>query len=224
MELIFRQSKVVSGDVGLYEFAPTQPLIWEAGQSLRIELATLYGPEDHRFTIASIARDGTVAVLTRQSNSLYKQALAALQPGTIVRAYGLEGTFVWGNHELPRVFIAAGVGVSPFYAMLHQRLRDEQSLEATLLYSSRDTPIPWQDEMQQWQITHPELQLHFFPHQRLSGDLIHRTLPDISHKMVYVSGPTRIVDIISASLLHEFRLPEAQLLRDWFTGQLSPEG
>jgi ferredoxin-NADP reductase len=224
MELIFQRKIQESATIYSFIFVPTAPLTWIAGQSLRLEMPTLYGPEDHRFTIASAPSTGEVVIATRLSQSMYKQSLASLRPGDTVQAYGLEGSFVWEDTPRPRLFIAAGVGITPFYSILAERLQASQPIPATLLYSSPDDPILYAAHLQQWQQTRPEFTLQLFAGQRLNGDNIIQTAPNLTQSEVYISGPTRMVDILSKSLLEDYHLPEVQLHRDWFTGQLSPEG
>jgi ferredoxin-NADP reductase len=223
MELIFQQKIQESATVYSFIFAPVTPFRWIAGQSLRLEVPTLYGPEDHRFTIASPPYTGEIVITTRLSQSMYKQSLANLQPGDTMRAYGLEGSFIWKDTPRPRLFVAAGVGITPFYSMLAERLQASQPIPTTLLYSSPDDPALYATHLQQWQQAHPEFKLQLFG-QRLSSDHVAENTPRLTQSEVYISGPTRMVDMLSKSLLEDHSLPEAQLHRDWFTGQLSPEG
>src|SRR5215213_2530434 len=120
-----------------FRFRPEKPLLWQAGQYLRYELTINGTPQDHWFTIASAPFEGEVMVTTHiRPSSPYKQALAALQPGDTIKASGLGGDFVWREDVRSLVFIAAGIGVTPFYSMLRQRAHAGQPLTATLLYNN----------------------------------------------------------------------------------------
>lgn len=220
----FVRKYVEAGNVWSFVFAPLEPVSWIAGQSLRLEVETFYGPEDHRMTIAAPPAGREIIITTRLSNSLYKLALDALQPGAEVHAHAIEGSFIWAETALPRVFIAAGVGVTPFYAMLAQRRHDGLPLDATLIYAAPDDPMPLANTFRAWQAAHPELRLHLLPAQRLSGQLLADLAPDLARGLVYLSGPSRMVDEIGPTLLRDFALPETQLLRDWFTGRLARDG
>lgn len=209
MELTYT-SRHDHADATTFIFAPAKDLTWIAGQSIKIELVGAYEPIDHRFTISSAPYEGSIAITTRQSQSAFKKKLFALKEGDQVRAFGLEGMFVWQDFELPKFFAAVGIGITPFFSMLKQRSQEKLPLKTKLIYSSKDDLfVP---DFKNLAATHPEfsftpikrrLQINDFP----------------KNHQIYLSGPSLMVDEISAELLKN-GFAESQLVRDWFTGIL----
>lgn len=212
-------TKAVQGDAVSFSFAPLEPTVWTAGQSIRLEVPGAYGPEERRFTISSAPSEKVITVTTRVSDSSYKQSLNSLQPGTEVDAFDIRGDFGWDAGELPRVFLASGIGITPFRAILRERITAGQNIPAMLLYASRQ-PL-FVDELRQWQATHPEFRLHLTQDGRMSAALAHRMIPALAHSLIYLSGPSAMVDEVSDQLVKVHHIPESQLKKDWFTGRLA---
>lgn len=222
MRLHFIGKKQESGDIWSFSFMPNTPLAWVAGQSLRLEIAGPYGPLEHRFSIASAPSSGTVTVTTRLTGSDYKESLAALQPGDAAEAHGLEGDFVWREHDAPHIFVAAGIGITPLRAIIAERMAQGLAVRATLLYSSRDEPMVYAHELKQWHRHDAELAVHFLQNQRIStADILAQ--PQARERLIYISGPSKMVDALGTDLLAA-GIPPAHMLRDQFTGRLSEDG
>src|SRR4051812_31124969 len=71
MHLLFESAHNVTGDVTTFTFRPEAPLMWTAGQSIKLEVPGPYGPLEHRFSISSAPHEGIVAITTRLSGSSY---------------------------------------------------------------------------------------------------------------------------------------------------------
>lgn len=179
----------------------------------------MYGPEERRFTISSPPSEKVITITTRVSDSSYKQTLNSLQPGEEVDAFDIRGDFVWQAGELPRVFLASGIGITPFRAILGERVTAGQDIPAVLLYASRQ-PL-FVDELQQWQATHPEFRLHITKNERMSAALAQRIIPTLADSLIYLSGPSAMVDEVSGELAKVHHIPESQHKKDWFTGRLA---
>src|SRR3990170_8502700 len=122
MKLTLQDKKQEAKNVFTLVFAPDGPISWIAGQSIRLELpAGQYDTEERRFTISSAPHENHIAITTRTTPGLFKQSLLELKIGDIVEANAIEGTFTWKESEKPLIFIAGGIGITPFYAMLKHR-------------------------------------------------------------------------------------------------------
>ena len=53
MRLIFLGRQPEADGAVSFRFTPVEPLVWIAGQSIKIELPAGYGTEERRFTIAA---------------------------------------------------------------------------------------------------------------------------------------------------------------------------
>jgi predicted ferric reductase len=109
---------------------PQQPFTFEPGQFafLRLNKNRLYAR--HPFTIAS-SPDNKYLEFTIQRQGRFTKTVEHLQPGDEVKVDGPFGRFTLEDKEL--VFIAGGVGVTPFMSMIRSRTHEHM----TLLYCTR---------------------------------------------------------------------------------------
>jgi glycine betaine catabolism B len=123
MKFTLSATKQEANDTFSFIFAPEQPLQWKAGQLLRYVLNHPH-PDDRGverfFSIASAPHEKHVMLTTRfaSKSSSFKKALKNLRPGDAIEAHDLEGDFVVDDSEKTFVFIAGGIGITPFRAIL----------------------------------------------------------------------------------------------------------
>lgn len=120
---------------------------------------------------------------------------------------------MWDNSPLPKTFLAAGIGITPFRALLSQAVHDNLSLDVVLIYQSKEDVPLYIDELQAWQQKHPGLTL------TITQDRI--TLPeDINQwqqSLIYISGPEQMVKELSLQLVKAGTDP-SRIKTDLFTG------
>ena len=206
-------------NIWAFRFRPTEPLVWTAGQYVRVELPH-ENPDDEGtrrwFTNSASPFEQIVQITTRVTKSTFKQALSGLEVGAELRLIeNPEGDFVWQETELPILFVAAGIGVTPFYSILKQRVHDRLPLKATLIYSSRSEDVPFKQEFSQWAAEHPELTLKYIVANPLTTERLSEVAPNLNRSLGYLSGPEPMVEALGADLLRR-GLPEAQFKRDAF--------
>lgn len=221
MRAHFTGKKQQSGEVWSFYFAPVEPYRWQAGQSVRLEIPGPYGPLEHRFSIASAPASGEVAITTRLSDSDYKQSLANLRPDDTAMLHGLEGDFVWRGSELPHIFVAAGIGITPFHAIIAERIAQGKDVRATLLYSSRDEPVVYGETLENWSAKDTTLTLHSQRERITTANILDQ--PHAKNRLIYLSGPSKMAGALYADLVAA-GIPPAQILQDLFTGQLPLDG
>jgi ferredoxin-NADP reductase len=122
-----------------FHFARPQGFAFEAGQAIDLVLpGRADGASRHTFSLVSAPFENELVVATRMRESAFKRALALLAPGAYV---GIDGPF--GSLALhtdvarPALFVAGGIGITPFVSMLRQAAHDERPQLLTLLYSNR---------------------------------------------------------------------------------------
>ncbi|HEU4830573.1 MAG TPA: FAD-dependent oxidoreductase [Candidatus Saccharimonadales bacterium] len=189
---------------------------WVPGQYEQYHLPQVGGTDDENsrfFTIASAPVEGEIHISTRVTESKFKQALNALQPGDTIEVDDVEGDFIWDNDE-PVVLVAAGIGSTPYRSMLLQRNADGKPLNATVLYYSRDENIPFRSEFDALAANHPELKIQYIVGQPVTSDSILELASPAAGQTVFISGPEPMVDSIGEDL----KARGVNLKQDWFPG------
>ncbi|MFZ1324224.1 MAG: FAD-dependent oxidoreductase [Candidatus Saccharimonadales bacterium] len=218
MKLRFTDKKDEGNGTWSFCFEPVASVSWLAGQSIRLELPRkTYGTGERRFTIASAPSEGRLQITTRLSDSSFKQSLANLKPGDEVQGHNIEGDFVWGDEDGPRLFIAGGIGITPFRAMLAQAIKEQKRLNATLVYVTSDVPPLFQAELNAWHSADPSLHVHYLPGKGLALDNRSSMAAHWLQNLIYISGPKGMVDDIYTALI-KHGAAKQQIKTDQFTG------
>jgi ferredoxin-NADP reductase len=210
------RSQGEAGNVRTFVFE-TGGLTWIAGQSQGYVIPSVGETEDENqrwFTIASAPYEGEIHISTRVSQSKFKQALNAMQPGETISCYGLEGDFTWEETSEPVVLVAGGIGITPFRSILLERSRAGKPLNANLLYYNRDEQIPFRAELESLASRHSEFRLQFVVGEMIDADSILRRAPDSSSRLLYISGPEPMVENVGEKL----RERGVEIKQDWFPG------
>lgn len=218
LPLKFVHRRVEADDIVSFFFEPSEPLIWQAGQSLKLEVPTVYGPSEHRFSIASAPSEKHVIITTRLSGSIYKTGLDNLQPGDEVRGGAVEGDFIWQTKE-PVILVAAGIGITPYRSILLQRKSEQLPLNATLIIGARGHQPIYNREFGELAQQHPELRVAHELDRRLDASFVLQHTQNIASNTIYVSGPSAMVDELSEQLVRH-GADQAKIRRDWFTGRI----
>jgi ferredoxin-NADP reductase len=127
MKFTLIATKQEANDTFSFIFALEQQLDWKPGQLLRYVL-NHSNLEDRGvelfFSIASAPHEKHVMLTTRfaSKSSSFKRALKNLALGDAIEAHDLEGDFVMDDSEKTFVFIAGGIGITPFRAILRSKI------------------------------------------------------------------------------------------------------
>ncbi len=217
--LKLKEKENLVDNIWAFRFEPTSPLEWIAGQFIRVEL-----PHDNPdaegakrwFTVSSAPYEGIVQITTRVTDSTFKQALAALPIGDRLPLLEKpDGDFVWQDSDKPLVFVAGGIGVTPFRSILRQRAHDNLPLNVTLIYGNRTDAIVFKDEFDRYAAQDPEFKVQYVTGESLTAAKLSELVPNLNFSLVYVSGPEPMVEKLGNDL-KAAGLPESQLKQDFF--------
>lgn len=219
MTLTLIEKEHLIDNIWAFRFRPDGAFTWTAGQYVRVELPHENPDAEGTkrwFTNSAAPYEGIMQITTRVTESTFKQALSRLEPGDELSLIeNPEGDFVWQDSNLPIVFVAGGIGVTPFHSILKQRAHDGLPLDVTLVYGSRTPEVPFKDELEQWQAADPDLKVRYVVGAPLTAERLAEEVPDLNESLVYVSGPEPMVQALSKDLMGH-GLPEQQLKRDEF--------
>jgi ferredoxin-NADP reductase len=214
-------------------FRPQRPVRFRAGQYM--ELTIPHAKADVRglrriFSIASAPVESEVirfGLNTAERSSSLKTALLALEPGEIV-----AGTAVGGDFMLPKevtrplLFVAGGIGITPFMSHLEQIAGSSESRDVVVLYSaSSSEELAYSQRLKA--LGHPVLLLASTPPKPLpknwtylgrgplTPEVLASAIPDVKSRAAYVSGPPAFVHAVRGLL----RKAQAHSVRtDFFSG------
>lgn len=216
MKFYLQSSHSEVGDVMTFIFTPEVPFRWTAGQAMSFELTTSLGREERWFTISSAPLERHVAVTTRISSSRFKQALARLGVDGVVEGRSAGGEFVWRDEPAAKLFVAGGIGVTPFRSILMQRHHEGAPMICTLLSFYSDEQPLFKDEFIKLQAAHPEFRV-IFQKAHMSVEKVKDAVPDYRKMLVYISGPEAAVESVGQQMRRQ-GLAKDKLLQDWFAG------
>lgn len=126
----------------LFRFTKPAGFKYQAGQSLDM---TLIEPKEtdaegntRAFSITSSPQEDFLAIATRMRDTAFKRVLRDMEPKKEVSINGPFGSFfLHENTKRPAVFLAGGIGVTPFRAMIQDVAKRALSHTLILFYSNR---------------------------------------------------------------------------------------
>jgi|WetSurMetagenome_2_1015567.scaffolds.fasta_scaffold45994_1 ferredoxin-NADP reductase len=223
---------------GTLAFAFERPAGFEftAGQYLTITLPDpLYNDEkgnSRTFSIASPPQnDGRLVIATRMTGSALKRSLAEAPLGTPVSIFGPAGDFTLGPDPRPVVFIAGGIGITPFRSMLLDAAARSLPRPITLIYSNRiPEGAPFHEELARLArtytvfnyvptMTEADKSTHPWDGERrlVNADFLHDHVADMTAPIFYLAGPPGLVVAATKTVLEAGADP-AHLLSEEFSG------
>ncbi|HSX28206.1 MAG TPA: hypothetical protein VLF60_02040 [Candidatus Saccharimonadales bacterium] len=171
------------------------------------------------FTIASSPTESTLALGVRfyTPSSSFKQALARLNPGDKVIAGQIAGDFVLPTDPSQKlVFIAGGIGITPFRSMLKYLIDTEQQRDILLLYFVSDpADVSYRDVLAQAAAIGARVKV--FVKSHLTADQLRTLTPNYADTHFYISGPNHMVETNQA-LLQQMSIPRQHIRTDHFSG------
>jgi len=223
MLLTLLEKKQETKDVFSFIFEPNEPFTWRPGQYLFYTLPN--DNPDNRgvtryFTISSAPFEGFVAITTRISkeSSTFKKSLIDMNIGDTIEASGPDGDFVVDDAGRNLVFIAGGIGITPFRSILLQLNHERKPINVQLLYANRDKDTVFKDRLESLVEKNPNFKINYFisPH-RIDEKALSTLNSQLSTLNFYISGPSPFVRSIR-DLLKEQGALSKNIKLDFFPG------
>ncbi|HVC35992.1 MAG TPA: RnfABCDGE type electron transport complex subunit D [Candidatus Dormibacteraeota bacterium] len=220
-------------------FRPNQQLSYKAGQYMEWTLP--HAHPDSRgnrryFTLASSPTESDICLGVKFSpdggGSSFKKALLSLTNSGIISASQLGGDFVLPKDpNLKIVFIAGGIGITPFRSMLKYLLDKDEQRTISILYSaSSATDFIYRDILDTasqklstkvvYTLSGPKDIPPEWHGKRgsISASMIKEEIPDYAERLFYISGPQSMVETVHHILKNELSLGGQQIKTDFFPG------
>src|SRR6185436_8044836 len=141
IETTLRASHEAAEGTMSFHFTKPDGFEFKAGQAVELLIPDPANPGKdfgHAFSIVSAPYQDELAIATRMRDSAYKKALRALPTDSPVRLDGPFGSLTLHNkRSRAAVFIAGGIGITPFVSIIRQATRDRLPQKIALIYSNR---------------------------------------------------------------------------------------
>jgi ferredoxin-NADP reductase len=187
------------------------------------------GARRHITAVTSPSERGVIGLCTRLRDSAFKRSLAELAIGTEVEIEPPKGTFVLPEQSSrPLVFVAGGIGITPFRSMLRYIEDERLPHRVTLIYSSRDrASAAFLDELEEIARTNSNVYLILTmtdddawdgERRRIDADFFQDHLGDNLNAARYmVAGPPAMAQAVSTEL-EKAGIDPALIATDSFSG------
>jgi ferredoxin-NADP reductase len=160
------------------------------------------------FSIASGPHEETLMVTTRMRNTAFKRVLSNVSIGTAVKIDGPFGDLTLPNSASRTViFLAGGIGITPFRSMLVWAAREKLPHRIFLFYSNRrPEDAPFLEELQMLEQENPNYKFiatmtdigeSHWPWKGETGlinqEMLARYLKSTESPIYYIAGPPAMV-------------------------------
>lgn len=230
-----KEKNHVSDDIYDFVFKTEKPFSFSPGQYMEWTLA--HARADGRgnrryFTIASSPTEANLRLGIKfyEPSSSFKKALHELPPGGTILGGQLAGDFTLPRDKTKKlIFIAGGIGITPFRSMVKYMADKGEVRDAVLLYSNRTAEeIAYRDVFDEaaarigmktvYTVTDPGATLPPGGRTgRIDRALIEREVPDWRDRLFYISG-THAMTTAFKKTLREMGVPRGNIKTDFFPG------
>ena len=228
MTVTFVKEVKEAANISTFYFSSSSRMDYTAGQF--IELTLKHKNPDNRgikrwFTLSSSPKDELLSITTKfaaKNGSSYKKALGRLKAGDKLEMSDPMGDFVLPKLiQTPLVFVAGGIGITPFKSMLTWLKETDENRPVKLLVGvNSEDEIVFQDI-----INEAKVHATFVVSEpsnawggetgRLSSELILGVEEPTEDTLIYISGPEPMVEHLENDL-QKAGIKKHQLVLDFF--------
>lgn len=226
----------IAPDIYDFIFAPDRKLAFAPGQYMEWTLG--YDYPDSRgnrryFTLASspTEEDLRLGVKFYEHSSAFKQAMLTMDRNHEIVAGQLAGDFVLPDNPKQKcVFIAGGIGITPFRSMIKYLLDKHEPRPIVLFYANRTVnDIVYSDLFNRAtkelgiKVIYTVTDTSNLPSSwqgmvgYITPQMIKDNVPDFAECVFYISGPKGMVDSFKESL-STLHVPRSHIKTDFFAG------
>jgi ferredoxin-NADP reductase len=209
---------VAEGTMAFYLQKP-EGFRFEAGQYVDV---TLISPSEtdaegniRSLSIASAPADEHLLVTTRMRDTAFKRVLRTIAFDTEIQLDGPLGSFtLHKNSSKPVVFLAGGIGITPFFSIIRHAEKEKLPHKLYLFYSNRrPEDTAFMKELLDSEKGNPNFR--FIPSMTemnkstqswsgevgfISGEMLAKYVPTLQGPIYYVAGPPAMVTAMRKTL------------------------
>lgn len=207
-------------------------LDFAAGQYIYVTIPDLPFTDEkgnrRHFTISSPPEEKDISITTRVRLTAFKKSLSEIPIGSVVELGPIGGEFVLPEDtEKPLVFLAGGIGITPYISMLAHINNNQLPYRTTLIYSNKDMgSTAYLDKLEAWSSEMPNFELIAImtedpawpgERRRVDSQFLKDHLQDLSSYLYFASGPPAFVEGMG-QILEELGVERANMILENFTG------
>ncbi|MHB1865218.1 MAG: FAD-dependent oxidoreductase [Candidatus Saccharimonadales bacterium] len=215
-------------------FNPNRKLAYQPGQYMEWTLP--HSNADRRgirryFTLASSPTEENVRIGVKfyDQGSTYKQAMLKMTPESWVVADNIAGDFTLPRNKKQKiVFIAGGIGITPYRSMIKYLIDKNEARDIVLLYAANSSAdFAYTKVFEQarrlgintiYLVSEGQgINNGHVRRARISDSLIKAEVPDYMDRLFYVSGSQVFVSN-AQGILKDLQVPRKQIKTDDFSG------
>ena len=219
MKITYTRSEKTAKNIITFLFKTPQKLKYLPGQFIEINLPHS-NPDKlgtkRWFTLSSSPTEDLISITTKFSvpSSTFKNTLLKLEPNQEINISDPMGDFVLPKDAtIPLVFVAGGIGVTPYRSMIKHLIDSKIPRDITLLYAAKESAeLAFLDIFS----TYGTKIIKLIAQPLSAKTIIDLTSPNHSHR-IYISGPEPVVE----SIVDQFKqtsISKDQLVTDYFSG------
>lgn len=234
--LALRSSEKLSPFIYSFSFSSDEKLSFRPGQYLEWTLP--HNDPDSRgnrryFTIASSPTESDISIGVRiqENGSSFKRALLGLKKKHFLVASQVSGEFVLPKDMSEKlVFIAGGIGITPFRSMIKYLADSGQKMDIILLYAcATENDFVYKEVFEEAQGKF-DLKVHYIVTDAariseawkgktgfITSELIEKDIPDFGQRIFYLSGPEAMVSNYKKLILG-MKVSRKNIRTDYFPG------
>jgi predicted ferric reductase len=196
-----------------------RPLEYVPGQFAMVYLEARDGWHRHPFSMVSAPGEDAVRFTVKALGDWTGAVGDLVEPGMPAVIGGPHGRFTHRKGTRHQVWVAGGVGVTPFLSWLRSLDAHPVHAEVDLFYTSAEDPVPYAEEIRTIAARHPEVRVHIV-RSTVEGRLTAATiLEQVSARprdlSVFLCGPEPLVAAISDGL-RAGGVPTGRFHREYF--------
>jgi len=216
---LVRREEVAEGTMA-FHFEKPSGFKFNAGQFADVTLAdppeTDAEGNTRTFSIASPPFENELVFTTRMRDTAFKRSLKKVALATDVKIVAPMGSFTLHKNSVkPAVFLAGGIGITPFISIVRQADHDRLPHKLYLFYSNRRPgDAPFLGTLQELEKSNPNFRLICTmtakpQSQRdwkgetgwIDQKMLSRHLPQLQGPIYYVAGPPAMVTAMRKTLV-----------------------
>lgn len=216
-------------NITTFYFRPEKPVHYTAGQFIELTIAH-DNPDErgtkHWFTLSSSPTDELLSITTKYAgddkSSSFKKTLFGLEPGAEAVMSDPMGDFVLPKLiQTPILFVAGGIGVTPYHSMLKWLSDTGEERPIKLLYGvNSEDEIVFQDTFDKAGVHATIVVNNPSPawggeRGRITSEMILGLKQPSEDTLIYISGPEPMVEAFEKEL-KKAGVKQEQLVLDFF--------